>query len=240
MGIKFLVTLITLICSQTLFAGVIVTGTRIIFPSDQQAVTVQLANPLEVPALVQGWLDNGDSKTIPDANEVPFILTPPLVQIEPKKGQMIRIIAKDVDQLPIVRDSIYWFNILDIPPVATEKTDENKLQVSIRTRLKLIYRPVKLEMGQEKAFKALKFKYLSDSKEIRVDNPSPYYINFYDLDLKSEKQETFVHTDPVMIAPYASDKFKININFIPVRVGVNLINDYGSNQSYDYNIENIK
>ena len=43
-----------------------------------------------------------------------------------------------------------------------------------------------------------------------------------------------------MIAPYASDKFKININFIPVRVGVNLINDYGSNQSYDYNIENIK
>ena len=81
MGIKFLVTLITLICSQTLFAGVIVTGTRIIFPSDQQAVTVQLANPLEVPALVQGWLDNGDSKTIPDANEVPFILTPPLFQI---------------------------------------------------------------------------------------------------------------------------------------------------------------
>ena len=156
MGIKFLVTLITLICSQTLFAGVIVTGTRIIFPSDQQAVTVQLANPLEVPALVQGWLDNGDSKTIPDANEVPFILTPPLVQIEPKKGQMIRIIAKDVDQLPKDRESIYWFNILDIPPVATEKTDENKLQVSIRTRLKLIYRPVKLEMGQEKAFKALK------------------------------------------------------------------------------------
>ncbi len=239
MGIKFLVTLVTLVFSQNLFAGVTITGTRIIFPSDKQSVTVQLSNPLSIPALVQGWLDNGDPKTIPEANEVPFILTPPLVQIEPKKGQMIRLIAKDVSKLPKDRESLFWFNILDIPPAVEDVAEQNKLQVSVRSRIKLIYRPINLGMNQEKAFSAIKFKYLPESKKIQVNNPTPYFISFYDVVLKNEKNtEKFTYTDPLMIAPYESETFIAKINFDPTQVEFNLINDYGSNQFYNFKIEN--
>lgn len=60
MGIKLLLAFAGLICTQTIFAGVTITGTRIIFPSDKQSVTVQLNNQETVPALVQSWLDDVD------------------------------------------------------------------------------------------------------------------------------------------------------------------------------------
>lgn len=238
MGIKLLLAFAGLICTQTIFAGVTITGTRIIFPSDKQSVTVQLNNQETVPALVQSWLDDGNPNTIPEADLIPFILTPPLVQIEAKKGQMIRIIAKNTEELPKDRESLYWFNILDIPPELAGSSEQNKLQVSIRTRIKLFYRPIKLEMNQDKAFKQITFQYLSATKTIKVNNPTPYYINFYDLDLKSEKNNSFVYATPLMVAPYASESFIPKINFNPTKVEFNLINDYGANQFYSSNIEN--
>lgn len=107
MSIRFFTALIALSCSQSLFAGVSITGTRIIFPADKPSVTVQLTNPLTAPALIQAWIDNGDPKVIPEANVIPFILTPPLVQIEPQKGQMIRLLAKETEKLAKDRESLY-------------------------------------------------------------------------------------------------------------------------------------
>jgi len=239
MSIKFLVTLTTLFFSQIILAGVTITGTRIIFPSNQKVVTVQLNNPLNVPALIQGWLDDGDPNKIPEANKVPFILTPPLVQIDPQKGQMIRLIAKGTENLAKDRESLYWFNILDIPPVATDDTDQNKLQVSIRSRIKLFYRPTAIKMSQDKAFSSVQFKYINSSKKVSVYNPSPYYINFYDIDLNPEK-ENFIYDEPFMVAPYSTESFEPKINFTPSYLKYNVINDYGSNQPYTATIESVK
>ncbi len=83
---------LVIFCSQSIFAGVTIDGTRIIFPSNAKSISVQLRNGLSTPALVQTWIDNGDIDQIPNADQIPFVLTPPLSRVEPNRGQIIRII----------------------------------------------------------------------------------------------------------------------------------------------------
>jgi len=214
--------------SSYTFAGVTITGTRIVFSASQQTATVQLNNSSDKPAMIQAWLDNGDPKQIPEAGKIPFILTPPLTRIEAKSGQMIRLIAKDTQSLPQDRESVYWFNILDIP--ATEQQldagAKNKLQVSIRSRIKLFYRPEKLKISQKKAFASVGFKYDAIKKAISVSNPSPYYLSFERVDFKNGKDQ-LSYTDPLMIAPFSTEAIKPNIKFHPTQANYLLINDYG-------------
>ncbi|MFC3171964.1 molecular chaperone [Acinetobacter vivianii] len=177
-------------------------------------------NPDDRPALIQAWLDNGDPHQIPEADKIPFILTPPLAQIASNKGQMLRLIAKDTSALPQDRESLYWFNILDMPASEqVETAEKNKLQVSIRSRIKLFYRPVNLKITQEKAFSSVTFKYNETNKSVTVNNPSPYYVNFYNVSLNPEK-ENFVYADPLMIAPYSTESFKPEIQFKPQKLAI--------------------
>ncbi|MEB3754355.1 molecular chaperone [Acinetobacter sp. MD2(2019)] len=215
-------------------AGVVITGTRIIFPSNQSTVTVQLNNQLKQPALIQSWLDDGDPSKIPSADKIPFILTPPITMIEGNKGQMIRLVSKGTETLPKDRESLFWFNILDIPP--TTETAQNQLNISIRSRIKVFYRPTKLNMVQEKAFTSVKFSYNEADKTLKINNPSPYFLNFLNLDFNPQK-EHLVYTDPLMIAPFSESKIQPKLNFKPTQMIYTLINDYGSNQPYTIDLK---
>lgn len=75
---KFSFILSIFLLSQYTNAGVSIDGTRIIFPSTAKSVSVQLRNEFATPALVQTWIDQGDMSTIPAADQIPFVLTPPL------------------------------------------------------------------------------------------------------------------------------------------------------------------
>src|SRR5690606_17304236 len=137
--------LVSTLCSQPLFAGVTIDGTRIIFPSNAKSISVQLRNGVSTPALVQTWIDDGDMNEIPDADKIPFILTPPLTRVEPHKGQVIRILPTGSPGLPQDRESLFWFNMLDIPPDDPEYSGKNILTFNVRTRIKLFYRPANLK-----------------------------------------------------------------------------------------------
>ena len=230
MRFQFLISIIFLLLAQHVSAGITVTGTRIIFPSNQQSVSIQLNNKLDKPALAQLWLDDGDPSLIPSADKIPFIITPPLSEISAKRGQMVRIIVKDKSQLPADRESLFWFNVLDIPSKHQDNT-ENTLQISIRTRLKLFYRPKNLVINQNQAFNLVKFKYDDLTGQVEVHNPSPYFLNFFDVVLVSN-QDTKTYNQNLMLAPYATEKFNPEISFQPTQLKYQLINDYGVKQSY--------
>lgn len=233
---KLAIAMMCCLASAT-FAGVTITGTRIIFPANQQTATVQLNNSSDMPAMVQAWLDNGNPKEIPEAKDMPFILTPPLTQIQAKSGQMIRLLAKDTASLPTDRESVYWFNILDIPATVQEaETDKtNKLQVSIRTRIKLFYRPTKLKISQKKAFSSVQIQYDTAKKTVEISNPSPYYLSFERIDFKNNKDQ-FSYTDPLMVAPFATETIKPDFKFHPVQASYLLINDYGGSAEHSINL----
>ncbi|AOA57021.1 fimbrial biogenesis chaperone [Acinetobacter larvae] len=221
-----------LMASCSSFAGVTVQGTRIVVPSNAKSVSVQLQNQFETPALVQVWLDTGDMNIIPDASQIPFLLTPALTRVEANSGQVIRILPLGTPQLPQDRESLFIFNMLDIPPENVDTAEQNKLSFNVRTRIKLFYRPASLQMSQDKAFQALKFQYDVQQQTIEVNNPTPYFINFSKIILSADKENQSFE-QALMVEPFAKASFKnIQSHIHPNQIKYYLINDLGGENNY--------
>ena len=234
---KKLFSLITLLCfSQMISAGITITGTRIIFPSNKNLVTVQLNNSSTSPALAQVWIDDGDENQIPPPHKMPFILTPALAPIGPQKGQMIRILPKKVDYLSQDRESIFWLNVLDIPP-SLKDDNQNKLNISVRSRIKLFYRPDTLNITQKEAFDKLELHYSNQTKILTINNPTPYFISFYSISYNPSR-ENKIDNSAHMVAPYSTLTLNPQISFKLSEIKYGIIDDYGANRFNTIQIKN--
>ncbi|HHE6468303.1 TPA: molecular chaperone [Providencia rettgeri] len=223
---KAIVFIFCFIFSMHSFANnIIVNGTRFIYPGNEKEITVQLNNTADRPAIAQAWLDTGDASETPDTIKTPFQITPPISRVEAKGGQTLRIKLMDKGNIPQDRESLWWLNILDIPPMAKGKESENQnvLQLAIRSRFKFFYRPTGLG-SRELAPEQLIVK--SSGKNIIIDNPTPYYITVTKIstDGKSALNEKTVLLEPKNQATVELKQ--------AVRTGSNIvinnINDYGS------------
>lgn len=129
--------IVSVLLSATAHAGIIIGGTRVIYPGDKREVSLQIENKDKMAYLVQSWVD-GSGK-----DKGTFIITPPLQRIEAGEKNTLRIVRMS-EALPENRESLQWINIKAIPPVAGEES-KNTLQIAIKSRLKLIYRPSSLK-----------------------------------------------------------------------------------------------
>ncbi|NTZ06318.1 fimbria/pilus periplasmic chaperone [Burkholderia metallica] len=178
---------VSMLFSMSVRASVTLSGTRIVFPGSEKEVTVQLANDGKLPALVQAWLDRGNERASPDAIDVPFVITPTIFRIEPGKGQTLRILYTG-EPLPADKESLFWLNVLDVPPKAVNKDDVNRLQFAFRTRIKLMYRPAGLPGNAADAPAQLKWTLGTDDAHrpvLKATNPSAYVVNLAGVELQS-------------------------------------------------------
>lgn len=166
-------------------AGVIIYGTRVIFPAEQQEVVVRLENKGDRPSLVQTWLDTGDLNSTPATAQTPFTLSPPIFRMEPHQQQAVRLFYSGKPS-PSDRESLYWLNVLEIPPSANN-AEQNNLELAFRTRLRVFLRPQALPYPVGSAPSKLEWK-LVDSGQgfaLQVTNPTPYHISLTAVDLLS-------------------------------------------------------
>lgn len=189
--------------SFSVLANIVINSTRVIYPSDKKEVSVQLLNTGEQPSLVQAWIDNGDPNSTPETAKVPFFLTPPVVKVDGKNGQQLRIKYLQGD-LPQDRESIFYLNVLDIPPVPENAEGKNVMQIAVRSRIKLFYRPIHLKTSIKDINKEIRLsKY---SQGVKIENKSPYYITIVSLMEKNSKNNEL--TDGVLISPFSDWKFE--------------------------------
>lgn len=212
-------------------SGVVITGTRVVYPEESREVSIRMRNADEKPLLVQAWIDDGAINASPATLDVPFLVTPPVSRVEPQKGQTLRIVYVGAD-LPRDRESLYFLNVLEVPPKTERKQDENYMQLAVRTRLKLFLRPTGLPTQIEEAPKALTWE-LGAKGEVQVRNPTPYYVTFSRVQANIAGAQVVFNQD--MVAPFgsleltravgkATDKLPATAN--QIRFGV--INDYGA------------
>ncbi|MCV5656029.1 fimbria/pilus periplasmic chaperone, partial [Escherichia coli] len=80
--------------------------------------------------------------------------------------------------LPKDRESVFWFNVLEVPPKpdAATATNQSLLQLAFRTRIKLFYRPEGLKGNPSDAPLALKWSWATAGGQtaLQVTNPTPY------------------------------------------------------------------
>ena len=74
----------------------------------------------------------------------PSFLTPPLFRLDPTKVQSLRLVYTR-DPLPEDRESLFWLNVLDVPPRAATNPDlPNQLELAFKHRMKVFFRPPSL------------------------------------------------------------------------------------------------
>ncbi|KVL33267.1 hypothetical protein WS97_19545 [Burkholderia territorii] len=220
-------------------AGVTINGTRIVYPAESKEVTVRLGNPADAPiALVQVWLDDGDEKASPETAKVPFVVMPPLFRIEPGKGQAVRLLYTKAP-LPADKESLFWFNLLDVPPKAAPDAEgRNILQFALRTRIKMFFRPAGLPGTPEGAPEQVEWKLVpaadANGVSLQARNPTPYYVNYASVAVTLGG-----HTYPSekrggMVAPGGTTVFEVQ--GLPghagtgMKVDVTTISDLGAQQ----------
>ena len=216
----------SLMWSVTTSASIVITGTRVIYPSDAKNVSVHVSNEGKQPALIQSWIDKGEQQTRPEKITVPFLLNPPINRIEPGKGQTLKIQALS-PSLPTDRESIFWLNVLEIPPVSKDLKSKNYIQIAFRSRIKLFYRPAGLEGASDSASK-LQWSPVSDG--IRAYNPTPFYISLIKVKIGNKS------LDGQMIAPFSSAVFKTTYAKGANTLIASSLNDYGAiiNNQYSF------
>ncbi|QXO80178.1 molecular chaperone [Morganella morganii] len=209
-------------------ANVIINSTRVIYPQGSKEVPVQLFNTGTQQALVQAWIDDGNAGSTPETANVPFILTPPVVKIDGKNGQQLRVKMTPA-QLPADRESLFYLNLLDIPPLPENSADKNMMQIAIRSRIKLFYRPSGLTLSADKAHTRLTFT--RDDQHYILKNDSPYHINI--LGLKTTTDGRDLADEGTMIAPYAQFTLPA-ASGLPAgnHYALTLIDDFGAINTY--------
>ncbi|WP_080400634.1 molecular chaperone [Burkholderia ubonensis] len=225
---------LTMVVSTQAAANIVLFGTRVIYPEGQREVSVRMNNRGEQPALVQAWVDRGDTTATPDKADAPFVITPPISRVEPGKGQTLRLSFLG-DDVPADKESLYWLNVLDIPPRPQATDGENLMQLAIRSRVKIFLRPAVLtDEGALTAPQQLQWQVKRDGngrvQGIEATNPSAYYVNLATVDVGPEGK-TVSTREGGMIAPGATHLFSfaspLPAQLEKARVSFGYITDYG-------------
>ncbi|KFK92911.1 MULTISPECIES: molecular chaperone [unclassified Serratia (in: enterobacteria)] len=187
-------------------ASLTVGGTRLIYLESAKEVKVPLSNPESAEKLAQAWVDDGNPETSPDSADVPFLIIPPLTRIEGKGTHRLQLIFTQQKNLPKDRESLFWFNVLDIPPLKTAQT-QNYVELAYRTRIKLFYRPSALTGSVGQAAESIVWQLITDAKGYRLKgiNSSPYYVSLNRVTLNNAGQR--YSQEGEMIAPAGSTEF---------------------------------
>lgn len=95
------------------------------------------------------------SKIVADGDPqaaVPFVATPPVFALNGHKENEIRVMYTS-GQLPADRESLFWVTVANIPQADSQQ--QNTLQIAVRSRMKLFYRPKGVQGDSQQAYRQL-------------------------------------------------------------------------------------
>lgn len=184
------------VLSPHTLAVVNIDRTRVVIPNASNVVTFNLVNNSATqPALVQLWIDKGDPTVPPDKIISPLVLLPPMFRLEANEQRNVRLLIADPKQLPTDRESIFWLNVYQMPPI-TQQQDKQRLILPIRIRLKVFIRRGTLDAPQEEDLSKLTFTRTGDS--LCIHNPTPWNLTISGMEIGGQK------VDGDMVAPFGN------------------------------------
>ncbi|MFT2164114.1 molecular chaperone [Citrobacter freundii] len=227
--IRLITALILILTSglNSVQAGVVVGGTRIIYPANQSEVQIALKNKdNDKRYLVQSWVSNIDD------SKAPFIMTPPIYKLDENRQTLLHVVyTGNKSALPQDRESLFMANIKSVAAIPEELHDKNTLQFAIKTKLKLFYRPASLTEDEAKmAWQSLQFS--RHQNQLVVKNPTPFYVTFGQISvagkaIKPATNQSSPTALTMMVAPFGEQRFPLP-SAVKGNVVWTAINDFGS------------
>jgi len=206
--------------APTVQAALTIDSTRIVLPSNKRSASLVIANPSKATYAAQVWVNTASDDT---TTSVPLLASPTLFRLDAGGEQLVQINVLP-NGLPTDRESLFYFNVQELPQV--EADARNVLNIALRTRIKLFYRPSHLKEKPESRLNELQWsvQQLDGARQLVVDNPTPFYFTFGRLEVNGEPLDA-----KAMAIPMGRQYFPL-----PVQTGnrdialtFNIINDYG-------------
>ncbi|WP_277850165.1 fimbria/pilus periplasmic chaperone [Moellerella wisconsensis] len=216
--------LLVVLYSTQAWSAVTLDRTRIIFNSDQKNVALTITNKnTQLPYLAQGWIENDQEQKVSS----PFAVLPPVQRLEPGKSSQLRIDALPaVAQLPQDRESLFYFNLREIPP----KSDKpNVLQLALQSKIKLFYRPQNIVIDDTEKMNhpwQEKLILLKQGNQYIAKNPTPFYVTIIGASA-TDNESMKKAFDAVMVAPFSEKSLGVSSAELGNSPILTYINDYG-------------
>lgn len=216
--------IILALLSQQTSAAIALDRTRVIYNGGEKAISVNISNQNKtLPYLAQSWIEDEQGNKLTG----PLTVLPPVQRLDPGDKSQIKIqgLEGQLAALPQDRESVYYFNLREIPPKSNKP---NVLQIALQTRVKLFYRPKGIIPDQ----KALanpwqeKITLTREGDKYRVTNPTPYYVTLSDA-TSTKGGKTVAGFEPVMVPPKGAVLMSGSAAAMGSTPVLTYINDYG-------------
>jgi P pilus assembly chaperone PapD len=218
---------LSIVCLEILMprqalAAIALDRTRVIFDGSQQSVSMNVSNQnKQLPYLAQGWVEDEAGNKI----QSPLTVLPPVQRIEPGKPSQVKVQALPAaKQLPQDRETIYYFNLREIPPKSSKP---NTLQIALQTRIKLFYRPAAIAIDKNAAPPQERLTLTKQGDKYVVNNPTPYYVTLVDASTKRGTGGGVKGFEPVMVPPQGSMPLSVSASSVGENPVLTYVNDYG-------------
>ncbi len=221
-------------------AALVISGTRIIYNEGEKEIGIRVENVGNNPSLAQAWLaEYSTDETINDglANQgtdnIPFFITPPAFRVNPGEAQTIRMLFSGSETLAKDRESLFSFNLLDIPPSTNE--NKNALHIAVSSKLKVFYRPKAIQSVAKNFEQTTKVNINANQSQFTIDNSAPFYMNFTALNI-IDGNKVIKEIKLTMAAPFSINTYHLNENDIKLlqkykNIELVYLNDYGSKKN---------
>ena len=196
----FYIILVSVLLSENGYAGIMIGGTRFIYHGDsEKGLPFLVKNSDDLPYLTQTKIlpdntqGNNIRQALPNSESANFVATPPLLPLRKKQENYIRIIRTE-GKLPDDRESLFQLSIAAIP---SGRPTGNDLQLAIRSRYKLIFRPSGLKGEPNQAYQQLRWQ--RHGAQVTIENPTPYYVTLFQMVINGKLQPA-----EGVVAPFGS------------------------------------
>lgn len=234
---QFLGILVGFIVAMNAYSAISIDRTRIIFNGDSHSISLTVNNKnSQLPYLAQGWLQNMGGEKLTSY----FTILPPIQRINAGQTSQLRIESlPDVVKLPQDRESMFFFNLREIPPTSKKS---NVLQIALQTRVKFFYRPELLIMDPTQMRNSPwqnKLVLVKKNDGVYAKNPTPYFIVLNSIK-KNKNTEKLIGFTAIDIEPFVERKLSITAEQLGSSPIINYINDYGGQVYLEFSCSGIE
>lgn len=212
----------------TTHAAINLDRTRIVFPESDKASSLKVDNQSKsLPYLALSWIEDEKGRK----EDTYFMALPPIQRLEAGSASQVRIVKQAAtSQLPKDRESLFYFNLREVPPKSSGASDERSvMQIAMQSRIKLFWRPKAITKKPGELVE-MRMEITANAKGLIVHNPTPYYITLAWL---SKNAKTMLPGfDSLMIAPFSTAKTSTG-DYHGNYYSIGYIDDYGALKKVD-------
>lgn len=206
-------------------------GTRLIYPAQDKEISVRVINDSAEKIVLQAWI----SATEEEIHDIPFAIIQPLVELDQQQVHILRILYMG-EGLPSDKESLFLLNVVEAP---LKPQNKNNIQMAIRQKLKVLFRPTDLQGSPLDCITGLTWK-LTNGSTVEAANTCAFHLSLVNVQIEFDGRTTLL-SEYTLLKPREKQSFTIPNTRIPedAKIKFSDINDSGLQTVHKQKLSNI-